>query len=40
MVDDVEQKVRFIEVATSGFLGFGETRAGYLPVPIAAPDVG
>ena len=31
MVDDVEQKVRFIEVATGGFLGFGETRS-FIPV--------
>ena len=31
MVDDVEQKVRFIEVATGGFLGFGETKS-FIPV--------
>ncbi len=31
MVDDVEHRVRFMEVASGGFLGFGE-RKSYIPV--------
>jgi sporulation protein YlmC with PRC-barrel domain len=31
LVDDVEQKVRFIEVASGGFFGFGETKS-FIPV--------
>jgi sporulation protein YlmC with PRC-barrel domain len=31
MIDDVERKVRFIEVASGGFLGFGESRS-FIPV--------
>ena len=31
MIDDVEHKVRFIEVATGGFLGLGE-RKSFIPV--------
>jgi len=27
LIDDVEQKVRFMEVASGGFLGFGETKS-------------
>lgn len=27
LIDDVEQKVRFMEVATGGFLGFGESKS-------------
>ena len=42
MIDDVEHKVRFIEVATGGFLGLGE-RKSFIPVEaitrIAADDV-
>ena len=42
MIDDVEHKVRFIEVATGGFLGLGE-RKSFIPVEaitrIAADEV-
>ncbi len=31
MIDDAEQKVRFMEVASGGFLGIGE-RKSYIPV--------
>jgi len=31
LIDDVEQKVRFMEVASGGFLGFGE-RKSFIPV--------
>jgi sporulation protein YlmC with PRC-barrel domain len=31
LIDDVEQKVRFMEVASGGFLGFGE-RKSFVPV--------
>ncbi|MDQ6682606.1 MAG: PRC-barrel domain-containing protein [Chloroflexota bacterium] len=31
MIDDVERKVRFMEVGTGGFLGFGE-RKSFIPV--------
>ncbi len=31
LVDDVERRVRFMEVATGGFLGFGESRS-FIPV--------
>jgi len=27
LVDDIERKVRFMEVATGGFLGFGESKS-------------
>ena len=42
MIDDVEHKVRFMEVATGGILGFGE-RKSFVPVEaitrITADDV-
>ena len=31
VVDDVERKVRFMEVATGGFLGFGESKS-FIPI--------
>jgi sporulation protein YlmC with PRC-barrel domain len=31
LIDDVEQKVRFMEVASGGFLGFGEKKS-FIPV--------
>jgi sporulation protein YlmC with PRC-barrel domain len=31
LLDDVEQKVRFMEVASGGFLGLGETRS-FIPI--------
>jgi hypothetical protein len=31
MIDDVEHRVRFMEVATGGFLGFGEQKS-FIPV--------
>lgn len=42
LIDDVEQKVRFIEIASGGFLGLGETKS-FIPVEaitrITADDV-
>ena len=31
LVDDIERKVRFMEVATGGFLGFGESKS-FIPI--------
>ena len=41
MIDDVERKVRFMEVAAGGFLGFGE-RKSFIPIDAITritPDV-
>lgn len=42
LIDDVEQKVRFMEIASGGFLGLGETKS-FIPVEaitrITADDV-
>ena len=36
LIDDVEQKVRLMEIASGGFLGLGETKS-YIPVEPITP---